>query len=798
MQVPYVVFAAQGQGGTELWITNRYGESPRLLKDIYADDESSNPSEFTTLDDGRVIFSAFRFGNWREAWITDGTPEGTMILNDLTPGQGGGSTNPKDFLALPGGRAIFSGDSSGGGRELYVTDGTPEGTKRLMDIIPGNDGSDPTGFTILHPSKDGMGGTTKVLFSAKDAQGVSEPWVTDGTVEGTKRLADLVEGNLPTKPIEFLDLGNINLGTAVFGAQSERGIELYVTNGTPEGTRLLADVGGPVDGQPSDFTLLSPGVGLFFASQDYMGAVGRQLFRVEFSAAEGDYQISRVDDLVPEFSAFDGAFSMPSKLTSLGDGRAIFVTHMNFGFHADGSGLQPLDPEIWVTDGTEAGTRVLQYLNPGPEGSYATNFTLLRPGLMVFSAFNHATGRELYVTDGTDAHLLLDILPEQIDGFPGNSNPRDFQAMGDGTALFWAGHGDPSLWRTDGTAAGTYRIEGVTAVDRGVDMAVGWRDVAVTPPVEPPPAEPQPPAQPPAQPPTQPPAQPQPPAEPQPPAQPPAEPQPPVVVPPNPGPGASIPRLIIGDNNDNSLPGGMGNDTIAGKGGSDNLNGGAGDDKLAGGAGNDVILGGDGYNIAYYQGPRSEYVISYGGGEFTVTDTKAWRDGSDWLNGIDELHFANPEVFRFYKPGTGTHFYTDSVQERDSVIANLGHAYTYEGVAYHAADPGDVGVSPLYRFYRSDTGTHFFTASEHERDIVINTLGQWYDYEGPTFSVSDTPQDGFTAVHRFFKPESGTHFYTASEEERDIVIRTLDHAYDYEGVAYYVPSNSGVDYQFGV
>jgi lysyl endopeptidase len=41
-------------------------------------------------------------------------------------------------------------------------------------------------------------------------------------------------------------------------------------------------------------------------------------------------------------------------------------------------------------------------------------------------------------------------------------------------------------------------------------------------------------------------------------------------------------------------------------------------------------------------------------------------------------------IFRFFVPSKGTHFYTASESERDSVIANLSHLYRYEGVAYKA------------------------------------------------------------------------------------------------------------------
>ena len=47
-------------------------------------------------------------------------------------------------------------------------------------------------------------------------------------------------------------------------------------------------------------------------------------------------------------------------------------------------------------------------------------------------------------------------------------------------------------------------------------------------------------------------------------------------------------------------------------------------------------------------------------------------------------HCGTVDVFRFYRNGVGTHLYTASVDEKNSIIANLGQFYTYEGVAYKA------------------------------------------------------------------------------------------------------------------
>jgi hypothetical protein len=141
-------------------------------------------------------------------------------------------------------------------------------------------------------------------------------------------------------------------------------------------------------------------------------------------------------------------------------------------------------------------------------------------------------------------------------------------------------------------------------------------------------------------------------------------------------------------------------------------------------------------------------------------------------------------VFRFYNVKTGTHFYTGTVEERDSVIATLGWLYRYEGVAYTADTYGSSNLTPLYRFYNKKTGTHFYTADQNEKNNTLNNLGATYQLDGITYFVSNVP--GGVTVYRFYNVKTGTHFYTADTTERDRVINTLGYLFRYEGPAYYV------------
>ncbi|MBR0668260.1 hypothetical protein GXW71_28160 [Roseomonas hellenica] len=144
---------------------------------------------------------------------------------------------------------------------------------------------------------------------------------------------------------------------------------------------------------------------------------------------------------------------------------------------------------------------------------------------------------------------------------------------------------------------------------------------------------------------------------------------------------------------------------------------------------------------------------------------------------------ASPDIFRFFNTTNSTHFYTSSAAERDSVRANLP-VLRYEGPAYEAAPSNDSDLL-VHRFLNTANGSHFYTAGDVEKLQVERTL-PGYRYEGVAYGAfSDDDGGEHHPLFRFFRPDNGTHFYTASVQERDSVIATLP-AYQFEGVAYYI------------
>ena len=93
----------------------------------------------------RLFFSADDGGRLgRELWVSDGTPEGTHPFKDLAPGPG--SASPAWMYPL-GNALLFSADDGQRGRELWVSDGTEAGTRLLQELAPGRAGGAPYLFT---------------------------------------------------------------------------------------------------------------------------------------------------------------------------------------------------------------------------------------------------------------------------------------------------------------------------------------------------------------------------------------------------------------------------------------------------------------------------------------------------------------------------------------------------------------------------------------------------------------------------------------------------------------------------
>ena len=152
------------------------------------------------------------------------------------------------------------------------------------------------------------------------------------------------------------------------------------------------------------------------------------------------------------------------------------------------------------------------------------------------------------------------------------------------------------------------------------------------------------------------------------------------------------------------------------------------------------------------------------------------------------LSLNAPQVtYRFFDTINGTQFLTSSEVERETLMQNP-LKFTYEGHGMNSVtmDPSNPNVAPVFRFFNSGNGTHFFTTSENERDSILSTRPDLIQ-EQVNFAEHLQAEAGDIPVYRFFDTHSGDHFFTQSSLEYKNVILTRSDMVN-EGIAFYAPS----------
>ncbi len=348
------------------------GQQAELLKDINYGSESSYIIYMTQLP-GKVVFKATNYRNTNnELWVTDGTADGTFMLKEINPSTvTGSSIGP---MAVYKNEAYFSADDGTHGSELWKTNGTSEGTVMVRDIAPGNTGSKPGYLTVWNNT---------LYFSAYHPDSGNELWKSEGTAETTVMVKDLTEGSASTQP------GYITTGKCGLYFTGLSNLKLYFSDGTNGGTVLISDQLRVGQLDEAYFTEFKDE--MYFRASDLTSGTGSQLWKVAGSSA------IRVTGIIDGTTQLD-----PRHLKVAGD-KMYFVGEK-----------QPYGRELWVYD--DSGIHMVKDINPDGHGNLSGGFFTGFRGKLVFSAGVPSTGVELWVSDGTDAgtKMIKDIWPGNI------------------------------------------------------------------------------------------------------------------------------------------------------------------------------------------------------------------------------------------------------------------------------------------------------------------------------------------------------------------------------------------------
>lgn len=188
--------------------------------------------------------------------------------------------------------------------------------------------------------------------------------------------------------------------------------------------------------------------------------------------------------------------------------------------------------------------------------------------------------------------------------------------------------------------------------------------------------------------------------------------------------------------------------------------------------------------ISHVSGEMNYYLYDYCGYDINVCihheeENEYWqsRDVVDVIfykkeSSVQPIFGYYVDMFRFYNPNSGEHFYTGNPDEFRTLF-NIG--WQYEGIGWIAPVNSN---TPVYRLYNQYGGEHHYTTSVAERDMLVSV--GWND-EGIGW-YSDDAQT--VPLYRQYNPNAfaNNHNYTTSLGENDWLVSL---GWQAEGIGWY-------------
>ena len=375
---------------------------------------SSYPTDFTIANNKLFFVAAGNSGTYG-LWVTEGTGATTQMLSPAT----GPLNNIPDIISYHN-KIYFSYNDGINGNELWVSDGTATGTVLFKDLYFGSTGSFPQAFTVAND---------KLFFMGNNADGERRLYVSDGTVSGTFVIKNNYI-NLFNGLADFAVLNTDIYFTSDNGTGF--GYGLWKSDGTLGGTVLvMPDLQSTTGG---NYAVLNNK--LYFSGFDYTN--GSELW-VTDGTSVGTH-------IVINLSADAGGILYSGAPNNL----LVFKDKIYF------TGKDALHGvELFVTDGTAAGTQLVKDMVPGVSGSQPSK-SIVYNGLLYFSCLE-GVAAGLWKSDGTSAGT---VLVKSGGGADPWLNDLRFAAVWDNKLYFILGSNPFYLmWQTDGTAGGTKPIQ---------------------------------------------------------------------------------------------------------------------------------------------------------------------------------------------------------------------------------------------------------------------------------------------------------------------------------------------------
>lgn len=142
-------------------------------------------------------------------------------------------------------------------------------------------------------------------------------------------------------------------------------------------------------------------------------------------------------------------------------------------------------------------------------------------------------------------------------------------------------------------------------------------------------------------------------------------------------------------------------------------------------------------------------------------------------------------VFRFYNGPSNSYFLSNSTVEKNAILDSYPQ-FTYEGPTFYASPAAGSNLSPVYRFRNMLNGSYLWTISDVERAAIVQNYSNVFVQENIAWYARSTFATGWVPLYRFRDQTNGTYLFTASEIEKDSIIQLYAARFVNEGIVYYV------------
>jgi ELWxxDGT repeat protein len=341
----------------------------------------------------------------------------------------------------------------------------------VRDIRPGPQSSLPSNLVVVG---------ARLCLTADDGVHQTEWWTSDGTEAGTRLVKDLLRDG---RYLVISDKQRAVLDGVLYFTFTAEDEELWRTDCTPEGTYRVKDIHpGPQGSHPTELTVL--GKQLFFVAND--GTRGFELWKSDGSAKGTVPVRSAKAAPVAAKSARKSSSGHSVHRTPNAQQQAAIAGALNYAGAAVGNGPRPKElhvvgnqlvylfddgvsgTELWRSDGTDAGTRLLKETRPGKDSISPAHFQSAGRYLYFRSLISDPQ-LELWRTDGTAEGTVL------VKGISSDWSDGGWEqaSCGDNIVFTLQKEARNQLWWSDGSEAGTRPLgvggaASVAATEKGI------------------------------------------------------------------------------------------------------------------------------------------------------------------------------------------------------------------------------------------------------------------------------------------------------------------------------------------